>query len=319
MEKRGDLLLDVAHNDSSFESLFKTVRDYFRPLKANLHIGLLKDKELKRISKKIIEYGAMFDKIVLFDFPTPRGSGGKLLYESLHTLPNVCYCPDFPPVTHEKGLLNVFAGSFQIIDRALDLVSWGNGEYASFLNKPLDFPGWEKIYNEAVKRNIPVLRPLSAKVLYFLIKISKPEKILEIGSGSGYSTLWISRALAGHARLLSIERDMNRFVMADTLFRKDERVEIVHMDALEYLRGCSDLYDFVFLDAQKRDYIKFLELLKKRIKKGGLLCADNFLMSGLGASGVRLLRSFNEELSTGGCFESLFVSIEDGLVIAIKK
>jgi folylpolyglutamate synthase/dihydrofolate synthase len=330
MEKRGDILIDVAHNDSSLECLFKTVRDYFKPLKTNLHVGILKDKELTRISKKIFEYESMFSKIVLFDFPTPRGSGGRALFESLRALPQVKYSGEFPEILHEDGVLNVFTGSFQIIDRILDQISADRYEYSSFLNESLDIPEWEKIYTEAVNQKIPALRPFSCKFLYFLVKIARPEKILEIGTGSGYSTLWIARGLSGKAVLISLERDRKRFDLASKLFRDNPRVRVLHRDAFKYLGENSDIYDFVFLDAQKRDYLSYLELLKSRIKTGGILVADNFLLGGLTASlpelkkekyqgGVRLLRAFNYELSRGGSFETLFVSIEDGLTIALKK
>jgi dihydrofolate synthase/folylpolyglutamate synthase len=321
MEKRGDCIIDVAHNDSSLDSLFKTIKDYFKPGIVRLYIGILSDKELGRIAEKIIECGDMFDKITVFDFPTPRLSGGKALYEMVSRLPQAFYCPSMPEVSHEKGLVNVFTGSFQTIERVLENIPMERDEYASFLNGPLDIPEWEGIYSEALRLKIPVLRPLSARLLYFVTRLAKPRNILEIGTGSGYSTLWIMRGMGSHARITTFERDKNRFESAGKLFGDNPAVNFIRGDALELLPENEEVFDFVFLDAQKRDYPLYLDILRGRMSKGGILFADNFLYEGHDekSSGANLMRLFNEELSRGNSFDSLFLSIEDGVVIAIKK
>jgi|GEM_PF-70190 dihydrofolate synthase/folylpolyglutamate synthase len=331
VEKRGDYLIDVAHNDSSLESLFKTLTDYFRPECMRLYIGILSDKEIKLIAAKIIEYESIFDRIVVFDFASPRVSGGKALFELISHLERAEYSSSIPQVAHERGLLNVFTGSFQLIDKVLDNISIGREEYAAFLNSPLDIPEWEKLYDESAADNIPVLRPVCARLLYFITRIASPRDILEIGTGSAYSTLWLGRGVSPEARITSIERDLKRFKKAKIFFSGImPSASIINCDALKFLEETPGMFDLVFLDAQKRDYPEYLALLKNRIRPGGILFADNFLFGGMSAEiidekrekylgGARLLRSFNEELSRSNAFESLFLSIEDGVVIAIRK
>jgi len=320
MEKRGDYLIDVAHNDSSLESLFKTIRDYFRPERVRLYIGILSDKEIRLIAGKIIEYADLFERIIVFDFPSPRLSGGKPLFDLISILDRAEYSSGIPVAAHENGLLNVYTGSFQIIDKVLDKVLIGRDDYTSFLNGFMDIPEWEELYEEAVNENIPVLRPISARLLYLITMIAKPSNILEIGTGSGYSTLWIIRGAGPAARITTIERDMKRFHKAKKLFGDNPSVSIFNCDAMEYLKNCKDVFDLVILDAQKRNYREYLDLLKKRIIKGGILFTDNFFF-GLAEEkkGARLIRLFNEELSRENIFEALFLSIEEGVILAMRK
>ncbi len=329
-EKRGNFILDAAHNDSSMESLFKTIREYYKPVRVNLYIGILSDKELPRIAEKIKKYAGLFQNIILYDFPSARGSGGKTLYEMVKSLPQSDYKKDLSKIKIEKDSLNVFTGSFQNMDKILNSISMEEEEYVSFLNRGLDVPEWEELYLEAVKDKIPVIRKETARLLYFLIKAKAPRNVLEIGSGSGYSTLWLMKGLPEGSKITALERDSKRFTRLKKVFRGCKKIRLLRRDAFDFLGKTSEMFDFVFLDAQKRDYPAYLSILRNKIIKDGVLAADNFLFAGMAASlpedkkgkymgGVRLLREFNEELSRDNCFEALFLSLEDGVVIAERR
>jgi predicted O-methyltransferase YrrM len=202
--------------------------------------------------------------------------------------------------------------------------------YIASLNQFLDCPEWDALYNWAVLEKIPVVRKNTARFLYFLVKIKKPERALEIGTGSGYSTLWMEKGLEESAEFTTIERDRNRFEAAKKLFESYPRIRVLCQDAFAFLKESQRTFDLVFLDAQKRDYVEYLELLENKIEKGGILFVDNFLFGGkviqmseeekaFYHNGVDRLKKFNEKLSRHPAFETLFLSIDDGVIVALKR
>lgn len=122
MEKIGHYLFDVSHNDSSFRALFQTIKYYLKEKKTVLYIGILADKELDRIAKVIIQYRALFQRIVLFDFEASRKSGALVLKEKLKMLKTVEYQERLHEVDLYENVFYVFTGSFYMIDKALKLI-----------------------------------------------------------------------------------------------------------------------------------------------------------------------------------------------------
>ena len=200
-------------------------------------------------------------------------------------------------------------------------------EYIKNLNQSMDNLEWENLYQNALKKNIPVVRKETAQLLYFLVKIKAPKNILEIGTGSGYSSLWIHKGMPEGAHFTTLERDNNRYNDALELFKDYSEIELIKTDAFSFLKETLQLFDFIFLDSQKRDYIDFLPIFENKISPGGLLVADNFLLNGKiidlpdedkvkYQGGVGLLNQFNQEISKHPGFETLFLSLEDGVVLA---
>ncbi len=127
-------------------------------------------------------------------------------------------------------------------------------------------------------------RSIQATTGRFLFALVAPQSacsVLEIGGGRGYSTLWLAaaaRILGG--RVLSIERDpekceaWRRNVAEAGL---EEWAELVEGDALEALTGLEDVFDVVFIDAEKEDYERLFALVRERLEPGALVVADNVL------------------------------------------
>ncbi|MFN4216111.1 MAG: bifunctional folylpolyglutamate synthase/dihydrofolate synthase [Brevinematales bacterium] len=100
-------LLDVAHNPESFLALFQALEKVEGP--KDLYIGILAEKELAKLVPIIEAYRSLFDRVVCFDFSSPRPSGGKMLFSLLHG--KAAYSADIPLIK-ETGKLSVFTGSF---------------------------------------------------------------------------------------------------------------------------------------------------------------------------------------------------------------
>lgn len=117
------------------------------------------------------------------------------------------------------------------------------------------------------------------RFLRLLIASSGSKRVLEIGGASGYSAIWMAMALRDTGgRLVTIEYDPVRAKELATNIQKaglSDIVQVVSGDAFQQIPKLQGTFDFVFLDAWKRDYRKFFEIVYPRLDKGGLFVAHN--------------------------------------------
>ena len=117
------------------------------------------------------------------------------------------------------------------------------------------------------------------RFLRLLIAASRSKRALEIGGASGYSAIWMGMALRETGgRLITIEYDSARAKeLADNVRRAGlaDVVQVIAGDAFVQIPPISSSFDFVFLDAWKKDYKKFFDLVYPRLEKGGLFVAHN--------------------------------------------
>ncbi len=153
---------------------------------------------------------------------------------------------------------------------------------------------------------IPFVKIETAVFLNCISKFIQPKKVLEIGFGSGVSSLFIHRDLKDFKIFISLERDNNRFLRGKNILQKYkiENIDLIKVDAFEFLKTNNEQFDFIFLDAVKRDYIEYLSILKSILNKNGILICDNILFNGKVIEknieekymdGVSLLKQFNEK------------------------
>ncbi|NPV01802.1 MAG: bifunctional folylpolyglutamate synthase/dihydrofolate synthase [Brevinematales bacterium] len=114
IERAGNIILDVSHNDASLRALFSALREYYGLERVDLYIGTLADKEIGRIAECIHADAGMFGAVGVFDFPTEgeRKSGGAALYEMLKDIPDCAYYADPRDIPLDGGNISVFTGSF---------------------------------------------------------------------------------------------------------------------------------------------------------------------------------------------------------------
>jgi len=126
--------------------------------------------------------------------------------------------------------------------------------------------------------NIPAA---TGKFFYNLVLISKAKNILEIGTSNGYSTIWLSEAAKQNkGRVTTIEISEFKEKTAKDNFKRSKlnNIKIIHGDALIEIPRLKEKFDFMFIDAIKKDYINYLKLAEKNLKKGTIIVADNAIM-----------------------------------------
>ena len=107
-------------------------------------------------------------------------------------------------------------------------------------------------------------------------------KGLEIGSSGGYSTMWQGFALRDHnsGKLISLEIDPKKVELATSNLNKanlEKHVNIIRVDAQDYISSSKEQFDYIFVDAEKSDYTKYLKLLKGNVYSGSICVADNII------------------------------------------
>ncbi len=117
MKIDGNFLFDVAHNDESLKKLFENVKKHnITTKKIVLILGVLADKELKRIAKVIKKHHRMFEQIFIVDFKTIRPTGGNELYKLVKSIKNISYTNDLKNISFDENKFYIITGSFYIMN-----------------------------------------------------------------------------------------------------------------------------------------------------------------------------------------------------------
>lgn len=186
--------------------------------------------------------------------------------------------------------------------------------------------------------NIHILNPhmlsgqVQGRVLSFLSQMIRPKRILELGTFTGYSALCLAEGLAQDGELITIEHNDE---LEDTIRHNlalsplGSKIRLVIGDAKEVLNTLNSqhsTFDLIFIDADKREYAEYLDLVYPLVVPGGWILADNTLWDGhiidsaydrdkqtLG------LRAFNDKVAADPRFEQVILPLRDGLTLIHKK
>lgn len=189
-----------------------------------------------------------------------------------------------------------------------------------------------KIKNDAKLLNREIsINPEEGKLLQVLIKLGSYKKILEIGTFLGYSTIWMARA-SEDVKIFTIEKDKPIAEKANENFKctnLDKRISLINDTAENVLPLLKEEFDMIFIDAEKNHYLQYLDWAEKYVRVGGLIVADNSLLSGavykkelpyrIRESTRESMKLFNKRLSNKDKYLSILLPAEDGITIAIKK
>ena len=179
---------------------------------------------------------------------------------------------------------------------------------------------------------------VQGRVLSMISQMIRPERILELGTFTGYSALCLAEGLTENGKLLSIEHndeleDMIRRNLA--LSPLGEKIELVIGDAKEELRQLGErreakgagVFDLVFIDADKKEYCDYLDLVLPLMREGGWILADNTLWDGHIIDPAYdkdrqtvALRAFNDKVMQDERLEKVILPLRDGLtIIRVKR
>ena len=169
-----------------------------------------------------------------------------------------------------------------------------------------------------------------AQFLQTLIKVSNVKKILEIGSFTGFSALSMAMALPADGILISLDKNPEFSNKAKYFYdkAKEKRIKQIIKPAIESLKELKDtkkLFDLIFIDADKENYLNYYESCMNLIDKKGLIVIDNVLWHGEVADYANndkftnIIRDFNIHVKQDKRITKNIVPIGDGLTICIKK
>lgn len=170
--------------------------------------------------------------------------------------------------------------------------------------------------------------PLQGKLLEMLSKIVKPQRILEVGTFMGYSALCLVKGLQPGGKLHTLELRNEDAEIAQNYFTKSSHNDqiILHRgNALEIIPALDENWDLVFIDADKTNYTNYYELVLPRLKKGGVILADNVLFHGevlnekISGKNAIAINAFNEHVAKDERVQQVIITLRDGLMMIIKK
>ena len=165
------------------------------------------------------------------------------------------------------------------------------------------------------------------KLLEFLSKMIGPEKILEIGTFTGFSALSLAKGLQSKGILHTIELREEDACTAEQYFNDSDYASCIKLhqgDALKIIPELEEEWDLVFIDADKVNYINYYELTLPKLKSGGWIIADNVFFHGqVLASEVKgknalAIQHFNNHVKNDNRVEQVMLTVRDGLML-IKK
>jgi len=158
--------------------------------------------------------------------------------------------------------------------------------------------------------------PDTGEFLRTLVVAMCARTIVEVGTGSGYSAMWMAQgALVTAGRIVTFETDPQKAALARRNFQAtglDDYVDLRETDGGEGLRAFHDAVDLVFLDAEKVDYLRFLEPAINALRHGGLLVADNLI------SHAADLVDFREAALADPRLTGLVVPVGQGELLAVR-
>jgi predicted O-methyltransferase YrrM len=173
--------------------------------------------------------------------------------------------------------------------------------------------------------------PVEGKLLQLLVGLVGAERVVEIGTLYGYSTLWIASALPKHGKVISLEFNPEHFEIARGHFESSElknQIEIRLGDAKTILPTIEFQPDVVFIDADKPGYKDYVVWAMENVRVGGLIIGDNTLLFGhmcgeergqkTSPAAIAAMKFFNETLANDNRFRATMIPTREGLTVAQK-
>jgi caffeoyl-CoA O-methyltransferase len=203
--------------------------------------------------------------------------------------------------------------------------------YLETMRRPAD-PLVTEMEAYAAEHGVPIVPPETATLLAVLARAAGARLVLELGLAIGYSALHVARALPDYGKVIALERDMHMASVAKTFLARDPaggKVEILLGDAHDTMPGLHEIFDVVFIDADKVGYPAYVDLALPLLRKTGLLVIDNLLMDGRVAEGhgderwsqksVDTARALNDRLAADRGLDFVLLPVSDGVGLVQRR
>jgi len=193
-------------------------------------------------------------------------------------------------------------------------------------------PGRDPVVKEmedyAEERRIPIIGPAVARLLALLVQVAGAQRVFEMGSAIGYSTVWLARAAGAQGKIFYSDGDPEKAKRAEVYFRMAgvaKRIEVQVGDALALLKSTPGKFDLIFIDVDKQQYPAALHSALPKLERGGLIVADNTLWSGKAArpaavddKDTKAIQEFNRLVYSSKELYPVLIPLRDGVTVCRK-
>lgn len=178
----------------------------------------------------------------------------------------------------------------------------------------------------ASRRGFPIVGPLVGGLLHLMARSVGARRVLELGSGFGYSAVWFARAVGPEGRVVATEGSRENATLAEQFLSQAgvaERVDYRVGDALEIARDLDGPFDIVFNDIDKQHYPRTFPLASRLLRIGGLFISDNMLWFGSVVDEnpeetTRGVRELTRMLAASPHFITSLIPLRDGVTLSLR-
>jgi len=170
---------------------------------------------------------------------------------------------------------------------------------------------------------------LQGLFLSLVSTLLKPKCILEIGTFTGYSALCLAKGLQKDGKLITLDNNPETSVLAIEFFGRSaykDQIEFIMGNAAEEIKKMDQRFDLVFIDADKKNYSLYYDLVFGKVNKGGIILADNVLWSGKildleknKDADTLALDAFSKKVAADTRVEKVMLPLRDGVTVIRKK
>lgn len=178
----------------------------------------------------------------------------------------------------------------------------------------------------AEEKGFPIVGRTVGAALEVLARSVGAKRVIELGSGYGFSGLWFARAVGDKGEVILTDGDAENAKQAEDFLSRAglwDRCQFIVGDAVEGLQSTQGDFDVVYCDIDKHGYPQAFAAARSRIRVGGLYLADNVLWSGRVAAGdtdelTSAIRRHNDDIYEDKDFRPFILPIRDGVMVALR-
>ncbi len=210
-----------------------------------------------------------------------------------------------------------------------------NERMSSFINSYAapNSEGLNELEQFSIETNVPIIRKEMQTLLKFLLDLTHPSNVLEVGTAIGFSSILMAENLPKESHITTIEKYEKRIPQARENFKKfgvEDRITFLTGDATDILKTLDGSYDFIFMDAAKGQYINFMPDILRLLSEGGVLLSDNVMQDGdileskfaverRNRTIYKRMRDYLYELTHNDELTTVILPVGDGVTVSVRK